>query len=54
LSNSIEGYVIRQNKNFPDRPVVRVLYDHLTKAPIPFYEVDLLENSNVVIETIVS
>jgi HD-GYP domain-containing protein (c-di-GMP phosphodiesterase class II) len=54
LSNSIEGYVIRQNKNFPDRPVVRVLYDHLSKAPIPFYEIDLLENSNVVIEAIVS
>lgn len=53
LSNSVEGYIIRQNKNFPDRPVIRVLYDSNTKAPIPFYEVDLLENNSLVIESIV-
>lgn len=54
LSNSVEGYVIRQNRNFPDRPIIRVLYDSETKAPIPFYELDLLEHSNVVIQAIVS
>jgi HD-GYP domain-containing protein (c-di-GMP phosphodiesterase class II) len=54
LSNSIEGYVIRQNRNFPDRPVIRVLYDNETKAPIPFYELDLLDYPNVVIQAIVS
>jgi HD-GYP domain-containing protein (c-di-GMP phosphodiesterase class II) len=53
LSNSVEGYVIRQNKNFPDRPVIRVLYDSETKAPIPFYEIDLLEHLSLVIEAIV-
>ncbi|MCM0646973.1 HD-GYP domain-containing protein [Clostridium swellfunianum] len=53
LSNSVEGYVIRQNRNFPDRPVIRVLYDSETKAPIPFYEIDLLEHSNLVITSIV-
>lgn len=54
ISNSIEGYVIRQNRNFPDRPVLRILYDSETKAPIPFYEIDLLEHPNLVVETIVS
>jgi HD-GYP domain-containing protein (c-di-GMP phosphodiesterase class II) len=53
LSNSVEGYVIRQNKNFPDRPVIRVLYDSETKAPIPFFEIDLLEHLSLVIEAIV-
>jgi HD-GYP domain-containing protein (c-di-GMP phosphodiesterase class II) len=54
LSNSVEGYVIRQNRNFPDRPVIRILYDYITKAPIPFYEIDLLEHTTVIIESIVS
>lgn len=54
LSNSVEGYVIKQNKNFPDRPVIRVLYDTDTKAPIPFYEIDLLNYNSLVIESIVS
>ncbi len=53
LSNSIEGYVVSQNENFPDRPVLRVLYDTETKTPIPFYEIDLLEHSNLVIQAIV-
>jgi HD-GYP domain-containing protein (c-di-GMP phosphodiesterase class II) len=53
LSNSVEGYVIRQNKNFPDRPVIRVLYDSETKAPVPFFEIDLLEHLSLVIEAIV-
>lgn len=53
LSNGEEGYVIRQNKGFPDRPVLRVLYDTITKNPIPFYEIDLLYNPNIVIEAIV-
>jgi HD-GYP domain-containing protein (c-di-GMP phosphodiesterase class II) len=54
LSNSVEGYVIRQNKNFPDRPVLRILYDSKTKTPIPFFEIDLLEHPNLVIEAIVT
>lgn len=54
LSNSIEGYIIKQNKSFPDRPVLRVLYDNDTKIPIQFYEIDLLEYPSVTIEAIVS
>lgn len=52
LSNNVEGYVIRQNIGFPDRPVIRVLYDAETKMPIHFYEVDLLERLDIVIESI--
>lgn len=53
LSNGEEGYVISQNKGFPDRPIIRVLYDIITKSPIAFYEINLLENPSIVIENIV-
>lgn len=53
LSNEVEGYVVRQNKGFPDRPVIRVLYDSETREPIQFYEIDLLERLDIVIESIV-
>ena len=53
LSNEVEGYVVRQNKGFPDRPVIRVLYDSETREPVQFYEIDLLEHLDIVIESIV-
>jgi len=53
LSNGIEGYVIKQNKNFPDRPVVRVLYEAETRKPIKFYEIDLLQYQNIVVKSII-
>jgi HD-GYP domain-containing protein (c-di-GMP phosphodiesterase class II) len=53
LSNGEEGYVVSQNKGFPDRPMIRVLYDKDTRRPISFYEIDLLKNSNIVIQNIV-
>ncbi|BAH07468.1 HD-GYP domain-containing protein [Clostridium kluyveri] len=49
LSNKIEGYVVRQNKGFPDRPIIRVLCDGDTGKLIPAYELDLLRMPNVVI-----
>ncbi|MBX4264023.1 HD-GYP domain-containing protein [Clostridium estertheticum] len=52
LSNGVEGYVIKQNKNFPDRPILRVLYESETRLPIKFYEIDLLEHHNVIVESI--
>jgi HD-GYP domain-containing protein (c-di-GMP phosphodiesterase class II) len=52
LSNKVEGYVVRQNKGFPDRPVIRVLYDSETREPIQFYEIDLLQHLDIVIESI--
>jgi putative nucleotidyltransferase with HDIG domain len=53
LSNGVEGYVIRQNKNFPDRPVIRVLYEGKTRIPIKFYEIDLLLYNNIVVQAII-
>jgi putative nucleotidyltransferase with HDIG domain len=52
LSNGIEGYVIKQNENFPDRPVIRVLYDSETGKPVTFYEIDLLEFPHIIVESI--
>ncbi|WP_163194126.1 HD-GYP domain-containing protein [Clostridium thermarum] len=53
LSNGVEGYVIKQNNNFPDRPIIRVLYDTETKSPIPFYEIDLLKENSLTVEAMV-
>ena len=50
LSNGDEGYVIRQNKGFPDRPIIRILYEAETRKPIPMIEVDLIKNCNVTIQ----
>lgn len=49
LSNKARGYVVRQNKGFPDRPIVRMLCDADTGKPIPAYDLDLLQMPNVVI-----
>lgn len=53
LSNGVEGYVVKQNKYFPDRPIVRVKYDHITKEKITNYEIDLLTTYNTIIESLV-
>ncbi|MFU0825327.1 HD-GYP domain-containing protein [Clostridium sp.] len=53
LSNGVEGYVIRQNKNLPDRPVIRIVYDSITKMPIQPYEIDLMNKLSLTIETVV-
>ncbi|QAT41163.1 HD-GYP domain-containing protein [Clostridium sp. JN-9] len=53
LSNGEEGYVVRQNKGFPDRPIIRVIYDSITKKPRNIFEINLLQYSNIVIEKLV-
>lgn len=53
LSNGIEGYVIKQNSGFPDKPIIRVLYDPITKKGVPFYEIDLVKSINIIIEGMV-
>lgn len=53
LSDGNEGYVIRQNEGFPNRPIVRVLYDNVTKEKIQPYELDLMRELNLVIEDLV-
>jgi len=47
LSNGVEGFVIKQNPNFPDRPVLRIFYDSESKRPITFYEINLLDNPSL-------
>lgn len=54
LSSGMEGLVVKQNKYFPDKPVIRVLYDSKTSNPLPYYEIDLLTNLNLVIESVVT
>ncbi len=53
LSNDIEGYVVRQNGNFPDRPVIRVIYNKDTMEPTTPYEIDLIKDINIVIKCII-
>lgn len=53
LSNGAEGYVVRQNKSFADRPVIRILYDADTKLPIHMYEINLLRHTDIIIESII-
>ncbi|MBV4420277.1 HD-GYP domain-containing protein [Clostridium tyrobutyricum] len=47
LSNNEDGYIIKQNKGFPDRPVVRVIENSDNISC--FHEIDLLYNTNIVI-----
>jgi HD-GYP domain-containing protein (c-di-GMP phosphodiesterase class II) len=53
LSSGIEGYVVKQNENFPDRPIVRVIYDAKTRQDVESYEIDLVTNTNLVINEII-
>jgi putative nucleotidyltransferase with HDIG domain len=53
LSNGVESYVVKQNENFPDRPIVRVLYDPESGKDIEPYEINLVTNINLVITSIV-
>ncbi|MDW8801902.1 HD-GYP domain-containing protein [Clostridium sp. A1-XYC3] len=53
LSNGVEGYVVRQNKSLPDRPVVRVNYNSATGERIPYHDINLLSAINVTIDSIV-
>lgn len=47
LSNGIEGYVVKQNKAAPYKPVIRVLYDEFTKKSIQPFEINLLSCNNI-------
>ncbi|KGM93785.1 HD-GYP domain-containing protein [Clostridium botulinum] len=53
LSNGVEGYVVKQNKGFPDRPIIRVIYNSKTKDTIPFYEINLLKSLDITITSVV-
>ncbi|WP_026882418.1 HD-GYP domain-containing protein [Clostridium akagii] len=53
LTNGVEGYVVRQNKFFADRPVVRIIYDVNTQQKVDIYEINLLEHPNIAVESII-
>lgn len=48
LSNNEDGYVIRQNKGFPDRPIVRI-FNGFNEKSREYHETDLLQNTKIVI-----
>lgn len=57
LSNGIEGYIIKQNSGFPDRPILRIfddssIHNHddaVIKYSSSFYQIDLLKHPNITI-----
>ena len=51
LSNNLEAFIVRDNKGFPDRPLVRVLYDE-KGAEIEPYDIDLLEQLDIRINSV--
>lgn len=53
LSNGVEGYVIKQNSNFPDRPIIRVIYNHENGEKITPYEINLVNHNNLIISSLV-
>lgn len=52
LTNGLEGFVVGHNKGFPDRPIVRIIYDenHIKISP---YQIDLLEVIDIAVESII-
>lgn len=52
LSDGVEGFVVKHNKGFPDRPVVRVFYDEYGNVIAP-YEINLMEKLNITIDSII-
>lgn len=53
LSNNCEGFVIKNNKGFPDKPTVRIFIDEYGRN-IPPYEINLIKTLNVCIEDVIS
>lgn len=52
LSNDEDGYIIKQNKGFPDRPVLRVFNEESNNSK-EFHEIDLLNNTKIIISEII-
>ncbi|WP_035293399.1 HD-GYP domain-containing protein [Clostridium sp. KNHs214] len=49
LSNGLEGYVVGQNENFPDRPIIRVTCGESKKNNVYTYDMNLLDNPSITI-----
>lgn len=52
LSNGQEAFIFKENKGFPDRPIVRVLYDMCRNKVYP-YDINLLTKYDLCIDNIV-
>lgn len=52
LSNGIEGFVIGHNKGFPDRPIIRILYDDMGNKISPM-EINLVEKIDIGVKHII-
>lgn len=52
LSNGYEGFVVGHNKGFPDKPIVRILYDE-NGNPITPREISLIEVLDIIVESII-
>lgn len=48
LSNGLKGYIVRQNQQLPDRPVIRIFTDKYENK-IPIYDLDLKTNLNITV-----
>lgn len=54
MSNHSIGRVIRQNKEFPDRPVVQIIKDKNGKSVNNEDIVDLIKVNNIFIEKVLA
>lgn len=52
LTNGLECFVVRHNKGYPDRPVVRIIYNEYGNNIEPF-EMDLKQKLDICIENII-
>lgn len=52
LSNGLEGFVIGHNKGFPDKPIVRILYDEAGNKIEP-YEINLVDKLDICVNHII-
>ena len=53
LSNGCEGFIIRNNKGFPDKPIIRIFTDENGQTTPP-YEINLIETLNICIDDVIS
>lgn len=54
LSNGQEGYIVRQNSDFPDRPFVRIIFDGKEDKQSKPTEIDLSTATNIIITSIIT
>ena len=53
LSDKSEGFVVMNNKGFPDKPIVRIFLDREGQSTAP-YQINLIEQLNICVEDVIS